>query len=314
MNSADTVRAYNKKLENLTTRIENADDNYTSSHQDICNIMTQVNEGIIGNFMSNIPDDESSLPQHVQNERNAIRKYNGKAFLQAIKSQFSRGYNNSPMVECFEDGDGSDYESDISPDEQEDIESNRDDLADVIRDLDTNLTMAETAFKVLRGKITDSQVMIYFTSLAFTNSNLGRMVKEMRKVEEDQRERENDDNDEGFVDGGEALVFNPPSGTPVEDPSISIPKLGDRINLLERDIATIERVQQFFRNTIDYQINTLKNAKKLTSDRNEQERVSAIHTAKAQKRCVKRTLKENKERGEGDLTPEQIATCLKRRG
>jgi len=252
--SVETVAAYNTRLEAVNIAIANAQALYDGMHNDICNVMTQVDDGITGNYVGNVSEEEYKLPADQQASRKVKRQASAATYLADLKTRFSAGYDNTPLIECFDA---------ITPDEQEELDTQRADLLSSLNDLEGSMGAAEKAFATLRADVSDKQLAIYYTSLAFTDKNITTMLKVQASATE------------GFDDGGPVLTFTPPKPAatdPTAEPNIRLPKIADRLVILERDVKNLVSALQIMVNTIALQNKTLKKSKLVVNDTGEQKR------------------------------------------
>jgi hypothetical protein len=242
---------YSKRIDACRTIIENITANYNGMQADICYITNQVDESIAGNYASNVPEDERLLKPEEQAARAEKRKVNAIKYVNSLKRQFSEANDNTPIVECFDA---------ITPDESMELDNIRAQLNADIDENESSINALEQDTKSLRNQISDKQIAIYYTSLAYNDKYLKELVRQMKKVNEQ------------FVDAPttEVLTFNAPKSSISSDPT---KEPGHRIELMEKKISTIEdtlktvnKAVQIFVNTIKLQRDQIKQTKAIATD------------------------------------------------
>lgn len=256
--ASTTIDQYNTRITAANANMEAARELYTGMHNNICLISNQVDDGIKGNYVNNVPEDELKLPTADQATRKAKRLTNATVHLVDLKKRFGNGYFKegvaTPLIECFDTMTDSE-ESEIS-------DLHRQVLSD-LNNLEGDMTLAEGAFTTLRKEISEKQLESYYVSLAFTDKNISALLKAQAVAE-------------GFASAsGPVLTFTPPRPTavdPTAQPHIRLPKIADRLTVLERAIADITSGLQIMVNTIALQNETLKKSKLVVNDAGEQKR------------------------------------------
>ena len=259
--AAKTIVAYNARIAAATTQMGVARELYDGMHTDICTIMTQVDDGLTGDYIGNVPEDEYNLPADQQASRKAKRQTGAAKYLADLKTRFSAGYDKTPLIECFDA---------ITPDEAQTLAGLRADVMTSLNDLDGSMGAAEKAFATLRGDISDKQLSTYYTSLAFTDKNIATMLKIQASTE-------------GFAGVGPVLTFTPPKpavADPTAEPNVRLPRIADRLTNLERDVKNLVSALQVMVNTIALQNSTVKKSKLIVNDTGEQKRRLDAQAAK----------------------------------
>jgi predicted transcriptional regulator len=257
-NAADTIEKYSERLDAINRDMETIRDQYDEMQHGICYIMNQVDDGITGNYINNVPEHEYKLPASEQAERKAKRKTKATTYLTNMKKEFSAGYNNSPLVECFDA---------IMPDEQGAIDQQHQDVLDSLNNLEITLQQTTHDFETLKNTISDKQIAVYYTSLAFTDKHISKIVKQIQTM------------NEGFDDSMTVLNFAPPT-TQSGEPSTRLPIIGDALDALERNVANIKSFIQVMTNTIVRQKALLKKSTLVVNDSGEQQRLLDTQAAK----------------------------------
>lgn len=274
-NTGDSIKKYFKEasatIDRYNTRITTANANmnvarelYQGMHNDICLISKQVDDGLNGNYVNNVPEDELKLPAADQATRKAKRMTSAAVHLVDLKKRFGKGYfkegEDTPLIECFDD---------MSESEKSDIGYLRSQVLSDLNNLEGDMILAEGAFTTLRKEISEKQLQSYYVSLAFTDKNITALLKA-------QAGAEGFTGAEGFASAsGPVLTFTPPRPAAVDpkaEPNIRLPKIADRLTVLERDIANLTSGLQIMVNTIALQNATLKKSKLVVNDADEQKR------------------------------------------
>jgi hypothetical protein len=185
--------------------------------------MNQIDDGISQNYSSNVSEEEYTLPADVQKKRADARKKKGIASVNSLRKKFSAERDNTPLIECFED-------------------PVRDSIVEEVNEVDSAVATLDATMKQLQKEISEKQIAIYYTSLAYNDKYLKDMVKQMIK------------NTEGYED---VLNFKtpvqPPTGNPSDEPGARLSKLESRIDEFENILATVEKAVTSFMNTAKLQ-------------------------------------------------------------
>ena len=269
-----TIAQYNIRIATANANMEAARELYQGMHNDICLISKQVDDGLNGNYVNNVPEDELKLPATDQASRKAKRMAGAVSHLATLKKRFGTGYfkegEETPLIECFDT---------ISDSEQSVIDDLRSQVLSDLNNLEGDLKLAEVAFTTLRKEISEQQLQSYYVSLAFTDKNITALLKAQAGAE-------------GFASGstggssgssGPVLTFEPPrpaATDPTAEPNIRLPKIADRLAVLEKDIADLTSGLQIMVNTIALQNATLKKSKLVVNDADEQKRRLDAEAAK----------------------------------
>jgi TolA-binding protein len=134
-----------------------------------------------------------------------------------------------------------------------------------VDELESNITQATDEFKIVRGNLSEKQIAVYYASLAYNDKNIKELLKTMQKV------------NEGFASGEkeEVLDFTPPKLPSTDmnrEPHIRIPKLAERLQKLETEVAIVNKAMRVFTNTAKQQQKTVKQIKLVANDEGEQKR------------------------------------------
>jgi predicted nucleic acid-binding Zn-ribbon protein len=251
------IKNGNKEIEVIRQEIDKVKQKYNGLSEEICYVTNQIDDGLRGNYASNVPDDEYSLPKEEQEKRAAARKEKSEKYVKDLKDRFSAGYDKIKILECFADGSS-------GPDEAEMTELNgiREGVMEELNDLDSNLQQAEDEFKQAKGDLSEEQMGVYYATLAYNDKYLKEMKKQSTPVKE------------GFADT-EVLNFVPPKEPPRDinmEPHIRLPKIVDRIAKLKNDVTVVNKALVIYHNTIKKQKEVLKAFKLVANDEKEQRR------------------------------------------
>jgi len=242
---------YSKRIDACRDIIENVTGNFNGLHADICYVTNQVDESIAGNYASNVPEDERLLPPEEQAKRAEKRKVNATKYVNTLKNQFSEANDKTPIVECFDA---------ITADESIELDGIRTQLNADIDENESSINALEQDTQNLRNQISDKQIAIYYTSLAYNDKYLKELVRQMKKV------------NENFADApsAEVLTFNTPKSSispdPTKEPGHRIALMEKKISTIENTLKTVNKAVQIFVNTIKLQRDQLKQTKAIATD------------------------------------------------
>jgi hypothetical protein len=250
------VGELNKQLEGVRSVVAEMKERNSGLHEEICYITDQVDESIKGNYVGNVPEEEYKLPADQQAKRKALREQKADAYIKEGKKRFSESYEKTPLIECFDA---------ITEDEKPEIEEVKQRLMEEVDELESNITQATDEFKIVRGNLSEKQIAVYYASLAYNDKNIKELLKTMQKV------------NEGFASGEkeEVLDFTPPKLPSTDmnrEPHIRIPKLAERLQKLETEVAIVNKAMRVFTNTAKQQQKTVKQIKLVANDEGEQKR------------------------------------------
>lgn len=247
----------NNSISTLISSVENIDMRYIGLKSDICYVTNQVDEGIAGNYASNVPPEEQNFSPSEQAKRAEIRKKRANRYLANTKAMFVKNNNTGNMIECFED---------VMTDEQTaEIATIRDSLNEDINNLSENLSELEGSLAQIQGNYSDDNLQSYFTTLAYNEKYLKIMLSEQEKAK--------NSSSENF----ETLDFSSPvkKGTandPTIDPAQRIAELETRYNNAAAMYSSLINNFDKYNNTVIEQRKTLNKAKLVINDKAEQDR------------------------------------------
>lgn len=218
---ASSVKYYknlNKRLDDLdgkilksVARIDKIDTTFTSFQSDICYILNQVDDGIEGNYCSNVPEEEFNMTREEQEKRKKERRDKSKIYVKNLKAAFIESRGKTPMLECF---------ANMNDSEKASLADYRSTLMDRISEVTNNLKGLKGTLDKLKNSLSEKQIAIYYATLQYNDKYLKQMIEEMGKKKE------------GFADvAAEQVTVAPPPPPP--DPS-------DLIQLLESDYKPID--------------------------------------------------------------------------
>jgi hypothetical protein len=218
---ASSVKYYknlNKRLDDLdvkilksVARIDKIDTTFTSFQSDICYILNQVDDGIEGNYCSNVPEEEFKMTREEQEKRKKERRDKSKVYVKNLKTAFIESRGNTPMLECF---------ANMNDSEKASLTDYRSTLMDRISEVTNNLKGLKGTLAKLKNSLSEKQIAIYYATLQYNDKYLKQMIEEMGKKKE------------GFADVAEEQVTAPPPPPP--------PDPADLIQLLESDYKPID--------------------------------------------------------------------------
>lgn len=245
-----------KQLERVRSVIGEIKERNSGLHEEICYITDQIDESIKGNYVGNVSEEEYKRPADQQAKRKEARAQKADVYIKEGKKRFSASYENTPLIECFDA---------ITDAEQPELEEAKQQLMDEINELESSVTQAADEFKIVRGNLSEKQIAVYYASLAYNDKNIKDLLKTMQKV------------NEGFASAEqeEVLDFTPPKMPSTDmnrEPHIRIPKLAERLEKLEMEVAIVNKAIRVFTNTANQQKKTLKQIKLVANDEGEQKR------------------------------------------
>jgi hypothetical protein len=174
-NETDSSLAYFKRLSKRVNELDasldksNAQvdailDKFNKFQADICYVTNQIDDGIEGNYASNVPDDERLLPAKDQKLRSDERKKKAKAYVKNLKNTYSESNKKIPLVECFEaTTDDVDFE-------KQSLLDNLDLVQGKFKNLTDNLTG-------LKKTLNEKQISMYYVSLRYNDKYLKQLLK-----------------------------------------------------------------------------------------------------------------------------------------
>ena len=250
---ASSVKYYkrlNKRIDDLdiniqksTTRIDKIETTFTSFQADICYILNQVDDGIEGNYCSNVPEEEFKMTSEEQDKRKKERRAKSKVYVTNLKAAFIESRGKTPLLECF---------ANMSDSETASLQDLRNSLMDRINEVTNNFKGLKGTLAKLKNSLSEKQIAIYYATLQYNDKYLKQMIEEMGKKKE------------GFADVPvEPVVVAPP---PPPDPA-------DLIQLLESDYKPIDdeikmintAITKFIRVTAEQKV-MLKKTKAIGTD------------------------------------------------
>ena len=227
-----------KRCEAANGRVQTIRDRYKEMDTEICEVSRQIDDGILQNYMSNVPEDEYKLPADIQKQRSVERKKRADAFVKTKKDEFSASYK-SKLLECF----ANEFE----------LSSRRDEVFNLVNSADSAVATLGKNIEQLVSELSPDAAQRKYATLAYNDF----YIKQLKKSMENARKTE------GFESPTtEILTFRPSPAPPQQDPS---QEMGLRLSKLEETLGTFEtglndswRNLTIFTNTIKLQSDQLK--------------------------------------------------------
>jgi hypothetical protein len=95
--------AVNKRVDAASALCETIRSRESDLDSDMCDVMRQIDDGVLQNYASNVPEGEYDMPADVQKERAAARKKRAELYVQNQHVKFSEANEKTPLLECFSD-------------------------------------------------------------------------------------------------------------------------------------------------------------------------------------------------------------------
>jgi hypothetical protein len=262
--------AVNKNIGALNSKISEVENNFGTMQKDICYITLQVDEGLQGNYASNVPDDESTYPPEEQKKRAEQRKANSGKYLANLKKTFSESHDNVPLLECFSSED-----SNLSDEQNSQLQIMRENLNSKISDVDGNLNGFDNSLINLQKEFSKDILKKYYVTLNYNDKYIKQMVSAAASA-----------GSEGYEN--DVLDFKPgKSAQSTDDPSKGYE---ERVAALEahyqKSVANFKNLGDTLRkynNTVKQQTAILKQSKKVVNDPDEQKRQMDANSSKVVK-------------------------------
>ena len=270
----------------IATRIDNANtlvgairSNFSGLQSDICLVTNQIDDGLKGNYASNVPEDEYSLPAAEQKKRQDERRAKSETYIPKLKKSFSEANDGAELIECF---------ADMTDEEFSYLASKRDELSSAVDTTESNFKALLGDFNNLRGEVSDKQIAVFYNTLAYNDKYIKMLVQQMSKspesfVDFDSSKVDVIGSKEGFADSaeGEVLDFRvAKSGAmgggggkkggrdPTTEPAHRIEVMEAQLGEVEKTLEDLGKAVQVFVNTTKLQSNKLKKTKAITTDAN----------------------------------------------
>jgi hypothetical protein len=258
----DVVNDNISKLSTGTGELENS---FGTLKGDVCYVTNQVDEGLSGNYSSNVPDEEQKYPPEEQKKRAEQRKANSVKYVANLKKTFVEAHGGTPLLECFSGG--------MSDGENVQLQTIRENLYTKISDTESNLTQFDNSLGSLNKEFSKEKLQQYYTTLNYNDKYIKQMQSAAVK------------NLEGFED--EVFDFKPVKQNDKKDQSVS---LEDRVSAIEehynkssKNYEYLNKTFKKYTNTTKAQTNQLKQAKKIVNDQDEQNKQMKANSGKAVK-------------------------------
>jgi len=194
---------------------------------DMCDVMRQIDDGVLQNYASNVPEGEYDMPADVQKERAAARKKRAEVYVQNQHKKFSEANDNTPLLECFNN----------------ETDAMLDDVMDTIGSTDENLTTLEKNLDSLRKELSGKKLDKYFVTLKYNEKYIKDFVRSMNATRE------------GFADAA------------APTPGAMVDKLEERIGVVEAGITELDTSTQQLAGATKLQSTQLKQTKAVANKR-----------------------------------------------
>jgi hypothetical protein len=268
--------AINDNVSTLSTRVGDLEIRFGGLKKDICYVTLQVDESLQGNYASNVPDEELQYSPEEQKKRAEDRKNGAAKYVVNLKKSFVKTHNNVPLLECFE-GSG------MTDEQEAELKTIRENLSAKIDDTKNNLNVFDSTLVNLQKEFAKDKLTQYYTTLNYNDKYIKQMQSAVAKAGKPE--------EEGFVDNddnAEILDFKP-AKKPLEEED---PDMGPEQRVNSLDEHYIKSASMFnslsktfirYNNTMKSQTATLKQAKKVVNDKDEQNRLMNANADKAVK-------------------------------
>jgi uncharacterized protein YoxC len=164
--------ALDKDIETSRANVDSMNKMFEDFQSDICYILNQVDEGIQGNYVANVPEDNYKLPAEEQEKRKKERQAKSVTYIKNLKAAFSKSNDNTPILECFVDT------------ETADLQNLRSDLDNRINEVKANLDGLKGSLNNLDSGLSEKQIAIYYLTLKYNDKYLRQMLENMSKKKE----------------------------------------------------------------------------------------------------------------------------------
>jgi hypothetical protein len=270
----------NDSVSALSTKVGDLEIKFGGLKKDICYVTLQVDESLQGNYASNVPDEELQFPPEEQKKRAEERKKGAAKYVINLKKSFVKTHNKVPLLECFE-GSG------MTDEQEAELKTIRDSLSSKVEEVKGNLSQFDTMLVNVQKEFAKDKLKEYYTTLNYND----KYIKQMQSAVAKAGKPEEDETVEGFADNDDstALLDFKPAKTAVDEDD---PDMGpeQRVNNLEdhytKSAAMYNSLAKTFiryNNTTKSQTETLKQAKKVVNDKDEQMKQMNANSDKAVK-------------------------------
>ena len=158
-----------KNIQKSTKNIDKIDSAFTSFQSDICYILNQVDDGIKGNYSSNVPEEEYKLPNEEQEKRKKERQRKGVIYVSNLKKAFVEARGGGPMLECF---------ANMTEDETANLKDTRMNLMDRISEVTNSLKDLTSTLHKLKNSLSETQIAMYYMTIQYNEKYLKQMIEE----------------------------------------------------------------------------------------------------------------------------------------
>jgi len=275
-NLIKTCNAINDNVSTLTTRVGDLEIKFGGLKKDICYVTLQVDESLQGNYASNVPDEEQQFPPDEQKKRAEERKKGAAKYVVNLKKTFVKTHNNIPLLECFE-GSG------MTDEQEAELKTIRENLSAKIDEVKGNLNTFDATLVNLQKEFAKDKLKQYYTTLNYNDKYIKQMQSAVAKAGKPEEEGFEDNNE-----NAEILDFKPAKKPAEEDDPDMGPE--QRVNALDEHYIksaamfnSLAKTFMRYNNTTKSQTATLKQAKKIVNDQEEQNKQMNANAGKAVK-------------------------------
>ena len=160
--------AVNKRVDAASALCETIRSKESDLGSEICDVTKQIDDGVLQNYASNVPEGEYDMPADVQKERAAARKKRAELYVQKQHAKFSEANDKTPLLECFSD----------------ETDAMLADVMDTIGSTDENLTELEKSLNSLRSVLSSKKLDSFFVTLKYNDKYIKDFVKTMNATRE----------------------------------------------------------------------------------------------------------------------------------
>ena len=247
------LNALDKSIDNSNGLIDKITEMADSFNSNICYVTKQIDDSLMANYVSNVPEAESKLPEDIRQKRMDERKVKSKKYVANLKTNYAKS-KKMQMIECFQ--------------------NESDNLSSRIENTKNNLQNLTLKFKEAKKQISDKQLGIYFVSLAYNDKYIRQSIKVANSL------------NEGFTDtviDFSKLPVNSEEGDSTDVAPISkIELFEDSYDKLSKNINLLGEKVQIINNTINLQKKNLKESTVLVNDEQAQKNQMMANFSKQQ--------------------------------
>jgi len=248
------------------TRTDTLVGNLDLLQKDICYVTAQIDEGLQGNYASNVPEDEQALPPDEQKKRADARQKNSVKYVASLKANFIKAHDDVPLLECF-DGSG------MTDAQDADLDTIRNNLNSKIDEVAANLEQFDISLRNLQKIYANDRLKTYYSTLNYNDKYIKQMVAAAANPIEGFASEDSDDS-ESSTDA--EFNFKPVKQVVRDDdeagPEQRVSTLTDNFNQSVSVFNSLFKKYTRYNNTVKSQTQALKTSKKLITDTDEQKK------------------------------------------